>query len=540
MIKKTVVRVRRQQIGISPRKTLVIDGSHLTVETVTAFVHDHNAVLEVSRIARERVQKGKKYLDAEMRDGRILYGVNTGFGPMASHIINDEQLAELQENLIRSHATGMGEPIPDEYVLATMIVRLNTLAKGFSGVSPELIGQFETLINHRIIPIIPEHGAVGTSGDLVQLAHIALALIGEGDVRYQGKRRPTVEVLAELGIIPHLLHPKEGLALINGTSAMTGVATHATAHANRLLSVGVRLGALALEIVNAFDDSISEHLQNIRPHKGQRAIASALRSIVASSKLMKERESLKKGHETKGEVEKISEEVQQVYSLRCMPQILGPIFDTLMKTRGDVQTEMNSVTDNPIIEWKHKKFLHGGNFHGDYIATAMDQLKAAIVKLTMLAERRTNFFLHDAINKRFKPFLNLKTPGLTLGLQGLQFVATSTTAQSQSLAFPHTIHSIPTNADNQDLVSMGFEASMFAARVMENAYVVLAIELITLAQAVDCAGIESKLSHESRMLFDAVRAVFPKVVEDRVIMHQLPLVTQLLKENTVLDVTWDI
>ena len=525
---------------ILPRKSLVIDGNHLTIETIMAFVNDPKASLEVNRTAQEQIEKSKKFLDTQMHNGRILYGVNTGFGPMASHIINNKQLVELQKNLIRSHAVGMGEPIPDKYVLATMIVRLNTLAKGFSGVSLELIKQFETFINHRIIPIVPEHGAVGTSGDLVQLGHIALALIGEGEVQYHDERRPTADVLVDLGITAHVLGPKEGLALINGTSAMTGIAVHVTAHANRLLSISVRLGALALEIVNAFDDSISEYLQTIRPHKGQRIIANALRSIVASSKLMKDRESLKKRREIVEKVEKISDEVQQVYSLRCIPQILGPIYDTLMKVHGDVQVEINSITDNPIIEWKHKKILHGGNFHGDYIATAMDQLKAAMVKLTMLAERRINFFLHDAINKRFKPFLNLQTPGLTLGLQGLQFVATSTTAQSQSLAFPHTIHSIPTNADNQDLVSMGFESAMFATHVIENAYIVLAIELVTLAQAVDCAGIQKKLSKESHNLFDIIRTIFPKLVEDRVITNQLQIIIKLLKENNTLNINWDL
>ncbi len=539
MIKKTNVRTKSRIISLA-RKPLVIDGNHLTIEDIREFVCNQNMFVEVSSTAYERVQKGKRFLDLEADRGRILYGINTGFGPMASHIINSDQMAELQENLIRSHAVGMGEPIPDEYVLATMIVRLNTLAKGFSGVSLELIRQLEIFITHRIIPIVPEHGAVGTSGDLVQLAHIALALIGEGEVRHHGIRRSTSDVLAELGITPHMLQLKEGLALINGTSAMTGVATHVSAHANRLLSVSVRLGALALEVVDAFDDSISEYLHIIRPHRGQGMIARVLRSIVSSSQLLKNRDTFKKSGVMKSKVEEINEEVQEVYSLRCIPQILGPIFDTFKKVRGEVEIEMNSVTDNPIIEWEHKKFLHGGNFHGDYIATGMDQLKAAMTKLTMLAERRTNFFLHDAVNQRFPPFMNLQTPGLTLGLQGLQFVATSTTAQSQSLAFPHTIHSIPTNGDNQDVVSMGFEAAMFAAHVAENAYIVLAIELITLAQAVDYLNIEQKLSRESRMLFRVLRDIFPKITEDRVIVHELPLVTRLLKETSTLDIDWNL
>lgn len=521
------------------KKTLSIDGNNLTISDIVAFIAKPEAIVKLSNRAKEQIQKGKHFLDTQADNVRILYGINTGFGPMASYIISHDQRTTLQKNLIRSHACGMGESIDDAYVLATMLIRLNVFAKGFSGVSEELAQKLELFINHRIIPIVPEHGAVGTSGDLVQLAHIALTLMGEGEVRYRGELRATSDVLAELGIAPHSLEPKEGLALINGTSAMTGVAAFVSHHANRLLSMAVRNGALALELVHAFDDSISPYLHDKRPHRGQQVIAATLRAITASSQLLKDRDTLRKEKDVKKAVYEIPEEVQQVYSIRCIPQILGPVFDTLIKAKDEIQTEMNSVTDNPVIDWEHKKFLHGGNFHGDYIATAVDQMKAALVKLSMLSERRINFFLHDAINKHFPPFLNMKTPGLTLGLQGLQFVATSTVAQNQSLAFPHTIHSIPTNADNQDLVSMGFDAAMIAMRVIENSYIVLAIELVVLAQAVDISGIRKKLSAESGMLYDRIRSIFPAVIEDRSLAPELRLVVALLKEQGNLDIHWN-
>lgn len=515
-------------------KTLVLNGGDLTIQEISSFIDAPQRVVRIADAALSAVQKSRDFLSRELSK-KIIYGVNTGFGPMASHIVGRDQLLALQKNLIRSHAVGIGEPIKSDYVLAAMIVRLNTLVRGFSGVSPELVEHLRTFINKRIIPVVPEHGAVGTSGDLVQLAHIALALIGEGEVVYHGKRHQTADVLKRLRVPPYELKAKEGLALINGTSVMAGIAALLCEEARHLLGIAVRNGALALELVHGFNDGISEKLHNLRPHPGQALIAKKLRSILSSSRLLRDRGTFQEMFEVTDDVHKIPAEVQEVYSLRCTPQVLGPVFEALMKTWGVVETEINSVTDNPIVDWKHRVILHGGNFHGDYIASAVDQLKIALVKLTMLSERRTNFFLHQAINKYFPPFMNLKKPGLTLGLQGLQFVATSTTAQSQSFAFPHHIHSIPTNGDNQDIVSMGTDAALIAANVIKNARVVLAIELIALAQGVDFLGEKDKLCVSSRELFDGLRGVFPKIVDDRVIVDQLPKVVDFLKKNCGLE-----
>lgn len=499
--------------------TLTLSGKNLTIDTLVDAVENPETKIEIAPASLEDVIHAREFLEHEMTS-RVIYGVNTGFGPMASHIINPQNLAQLQENLVVSHAVGIGNPIPDSYVLAAMIVRLNTLAKGYSGVSVDLIKQLELFINERITPSIPEHGAVGTSGDLVQLAHIALALIGKGTN------------LKKLNIKPYVLKPKEGLSLINGTSVMTGIGALLCHTADQMLSHAVRNGALALELVAAFKDGISEELHEVRPHAGQRKIAKSLRTILASSHLLRERNTLDKnnGH-NQYDVQEIPEDVQEVYSLRCIPQIVGPVLDTLTKVRKDIEIEMNSVSDNPIVDWKHKQFLHGGNFHGDVVSVAIDQLKASLVKLTMLSERRINFFLNKKINKLFPPFLNLNKPGLALALQGLQFVATSTTAQSQSLAYPHNLHSISTNADNQDVVSMGTDGALLAMKVAENAQIVLAIELIALAQAVDIREIRPRLSRESRKLFDALRDVFPAITEDRVLTAELPRVIELLNHE---------
>ena len=494
-------------------KTITLDGNTLTAKSVFDIAYQHYQVT-LSGDAMRRVKKAHDFLLRETGK-KVVYGITTGLGPMASHIIGKNQLVDLQYNLVRSHAVGAGKPIADEFVIASMVDRLNTILKGHSGVLPALVEHLALFINKRIVPIVPRHGAVGTSGDLVQLAHIALALIGEGEVRYKGERLPTAEVSKRLKIKPHRLFPKEGLALINGTSVMTGIASLVVVEAENLLDFATRSGALALELVNGLNDAFSEALHRVRPHAGQREVAARLRDLLSSSRLLTDRYQLQSRVSVIDNVYVTPEHIQEVYSFRCIPQILGPILDIIRKVTGEVRVELNSVTDNPIIDLKEGTFLHGGNFHGDYIASGMDQLKIGLVKLTILSERRINFFLNKNVNQTFTPFLNLKQPGLTLALQGVQFVATSTTAESQSLAYPHSLHSISTNADNQDVVSMGTDAAIIAHHVVENAYVVLAIELLTLAQAVDLISASDKLSAESKKLYRFVRTHIASVVEDR-------------------------
>lgn len=510
---------------------IILDGKNLTVEEIGTLIRTPTLPVKIAEEALGCIEKSRRFVEQAMKQ-KIIYGINTGFGPMASHILGEENLIALQANLIRSHAVGMGKPLPEAYVLAAMIVRLNTLSRGFSGVSLALLRRLETLINNRAIPIVPEHGAVGTSGDLVELAHIASALMGEGELFFQGQRQPAGAVLRALSLEPYLLQPKEGLALINGTSVMAGIGAILCLHARRLLQLAVRTGALALELVGGFSDGISERLHEMRPHRGQIAVARWLRDLLSSSQLLKNRVAFQESVEINSHgIQEIPDSVQEVYSLRCIPQILGPVFDAVEAVQRTVETEINSVTDNPIADWEQGVFLHGGNFHGDYIASTLDRLKAALVKLTMLSERRINFFLNANVNKRFPPFLNLKKPGLTLALQGLQFVATSATARSQSLAFPHHIHSIPTNADNQDIVSMGTDAALLTAQVVENAYAVLAIELVTLAQTVDILSCREELAQPSRELFDQIRATSSRIEDDRSLSAELHQLIDLVKSQ---------
>ncbi|MDR3642059.1 MAG: aromatic amino acid ammonia-lyase [Candidatus Doudnabacteria bacterium] len=513
-------------------KSFFINGHTLNPRSLATFTASHRQHIEINSSALNKAEIGHRFLaDTVEKNNRVIYGINTGFGPMANYILAHGQIEDLQKNLILSHAAGLGEKLPDEYVLAAMVVRLNTLVLGHSGVSPELLKRLEQFINLRIIPVVPKHGAVGTSGDLVQLAHIALAIIGQGEVVYKNQRQKTAAVLKQLGIKPYKLKPKEGLALINGTAMMTGIAALLCVETADILSLAVRNGCLALELVKAYSDSFGPVIHQLRPHPGQSAIAKTMRTVLANSQLIRNRDGLNKQANQSKEVHKISDSVQEFYSMRCLAQVLGPAYDTLSHTWKTTEIEVNSVTDNPIVDWEHKTFLHGGNFHGDYIAVAMDQLKMSLVKLTMLSERRLNFFLNNKINQTFPPFLNLDTPGLTLGLQGLQFVATSTTAHSQTLAYPMNLHSIPTNGDNQDIVSMGSDAALLTGEVLENARIVLGIELFALCQAVDFLKVKNRLSKQSRNLYGFVRENAEKVTADRSLSLELQSFLAKLKTS---------
>src|SRR3989338_7721376 len=328
--------------------SIFLTGQDLTIEMVDQIIRDCKVLIDIGIDAKKVMKKSRLFLENTLSE-RIIYGVNTGFGPMARHIINSENLEELQANLIYSHAVGMGQAIKKEYVLAAMLVRLNTLCEGYSGVSLELVEHLRNFVNNRIIPIIPEHGAVGASGELVQLSHIALALIGYGGVIYRDSPMPAAEALQRTNLKSYRLKAKEGLSLINGTSVMTGIGALICIEANKLLGIAVCLGALALEVVHAYDDSLSELLHATRPHHGQKIIAGSLRKILASSGMLRKREDLHRLNKTKKKVIEISDNVQEYYSLRCIPQILGPIFDILTKVKKEVNVEMNSATDNPIV-----------------------------------------------------------------------------------------------------------------------------------------------------------------------------------------------
>ena len=466
----------------------------------------------------------------EFAKDKVIYGINTGFGPMAQWRVDDRFLTDLQYNIIRSHSTGAGAPLPDIYVKAAMIARLGTFLQARSGVHPELVQLLAEFINRGIYPFIPEHGSVGASGDLVQLAHMALTLIGEGTVHYRGEWRDTAEVLRENQLKPFGIHIREGLSATNGTSVMTGIATVNQFYAEALLDWATIASVWMNEIAESFDDMMAVELNEVRRHEGQQAIAERMRKLADGSRRLQKREHELYDPERNGD--KVFEhKVQAYYSLRCTPQILGPVYETLRNTRRILEDEINSACDNPIVDPVSKNVYHGGNFHGDYISLEEDKVKIATVRLAMTAERQLNYLFHDRINGILPPFLNLGTLGLNYGMQACQFTATSTTAECQTLAMPNYVHSIPNNNDNQDIVSMGTNTALLCKKVIENTFQVTSILFIALAQATDCLGIAGELSPATRRQYDRIRELVPAFVDDTPFYKEIAAVEDYLKNN---------
>ena len=486
-----------------------------------------NETIELDQSLLQRVNESFSFLK-EFSKNKVIYGVNTGFGPMAQFKISDEDTHQLQYNLIRSHSSGIGNPLPADEVKACMLARLNTLSLGNSGVHESVVNLLKELINRDITPLIFEHGGVGASGDLVQLAHLALVLIGEGEVFYKGERKSTKEVFETEGLEPIQVEIREGLALMNGTSVMSGIGIVNAYKANQLTEISIKLSCAINEIVQAYDDHLSEALNGTKLHIGQQKIAEKMRNHLADSKLIRKRADHLYTHFE--EQEKVfKEKVQEYYSLRCVPQILGPVLDTLEYTEKVLENEINSANDNPIINVKDQHVYHGGNFHGDYISLEMDKLKIVVTKLTMLAERQLNYLLNSKINEILPPFVNLGKLGFNFGMQGVQFTATSTTAESQMLSNPMYVHSIPNNNDNQDIVSMGTNAAVICRKVIENAFEVLSIEAITIVQAIEYLDFKDKISSSTKELYDEIRKIIPAFSSDMVMYPYLEEVKKYLK-----------
>ncbi len=488
---------------------------------------NENKKIELDEALLARVNESFQFLK-EFSKNKVIYGVNTGFGPMAQFKISDEDTHQLQYNLIRSHSSGMGNPLPADEAKACMLARLNTLSLGKSGVHESVVNLLKELINREVTPLIFEHGGVGASGDLVQLAHLALVLIGEGEVFYKGERKSTKEVFESEGLKPIQVEIREGLALMNGTSVMSGIGVVNAHKANQLTDISVKLSCAINEIVQAYDDHLSEVLNGTKLHTGQQKIAEKMRDHLSDSKLIRKRADHLYTHFE--EQEKVfKEKVQEYYSLRCVPQILGPVLDTLEYTEKVLENEINSANDNPIINVEDQHVYHGGNFHGDYISLEMDKLKIVVTKLTMLAERQLNYLLNSKINEILPPFVNLGKLGFNFGMQGVQFTATSTTAENQMLSNPMYVHSIPNNNDNQDIVSMGTNAAVICRKVIENAFEVLTIEAITIVQAIEYLGFQDKISSATKELYDEIRKIIPAFSDDMVMYPYLEEVKKYLK-----------
>ncbi|MDR1203342.1 MAG: aromatic amino acid ammonia-lyase [Tannerellaceae bacterium] len=510
-------------------KNIIIQSdTKLSLEEIKVLLLEEGKLV-LSEDILSKITSCYSFLKDFSRD-KVIYGINTGFGPMAQYRIDDDSLRRLQYNIIRSHATGAGSPLPPLYVKAAMIARLITFLQGYSGVHADIVRLLTEFINRDIIPYIPEHGSVGASGDLVQLAHIALTLIGEGEVFYEGKLRASAEVLEENRLKPFEIYIREGLSVTNGTSVMTGIGLVNLIYAKRLLTWGVIASVMMNEIASSYDDFMSDVLNGAKNHEGQRKVAEMMRFWIEGSTSVRKRENELFGKNN----ERIFEhKVQPYYSLRCVPQIVGPVWDELENAEKVLINELNSACDNPIVDPETKNVYHGGNFHGDYVSFEMDKLKIAVTKLTMLAERQLNYLCHDRINGILPPFLNMGVLGLNYGLQAAQFTATSTTAECQTLSNPMYVHSIPNNNDNQDIVSMGTNSALLAKTVIENSFQVLAIHFMAIVQAVDCLKIQGRLAPRTQQIYTEIREFFPTFVEDMPKYKEIEAVIAYLKRKEI-------
>lgn len=447
--------------------TLKLNGHSLRLNDIVNVARKGQEV-ELDDSAIAFVERGSAMVASWVREGKSIYGVTTGFGDLASTAIPPEKSEELQVNLLKSHACGVGDPFPEDVTRAIMLLRVNTLIRGFSGISLKTLRQLVSFLNMGIHPVIPEQGSVGASGDLCPLSHLGIALLGLGDVIFKGKRMPASQALHDAGLEPVRLGPKEGLALNNGTTVMTAVGALALHDALDLLPLADVAAALSLEALKGVPYAFDPRTHELRPHEGQQIVAKNIRVLTESSEII---ETYK------------HDKVQDAYSLRCVPQVHGASRDALDYVLNKIQIEINSVTDNPLIFPAEGEAISGGNFHGQPIALAMDFLGIALSEIGNISERRVARLVDHKLSG-LPPFL-ISESGVNSGFMIPQYVAAALVSENKGLSHPSSVDSIPTSANQEDHVSMGMYAARKASRILENVRNILAIEFLTAAQGLD-------------------------------------------------------
>jgi len=505
-------------------KALHINGNDLTLEEVgeVALIGDRRPVL-LAPDAREAVDSARAVVDAVVAKNQLAYAITTGVGQLSDVRIAGDQIRELQVNLVRSHAAGVGEPLSVAETRAMMLLRANSLAKGCSGVRPVVIDTLCEFLNRGVTPMVPSQGSVGASGDLAPLAHLALALIGEGEcIDDKGARIAAADALKRAQIKPLVLEAKETISLINGTQGMLAVGTLALLAAEILVDTADVLGALCCDALKGTDVAFDERIHKARPHSGQLKSAANLRRVLEGSQI-------RESHRDCGKV-------QDAYSLRCIPQVHGAARDTLAHCREVFEVEVNSAVDNPLVFVRDASqaegdIISGGNFHGQPLAFALDFLAIALTALAGISERRLERLVNPALNEGLPPFLAAGA-GLNSGFMLPQVTAASLVSENKVLAHPASADSITTSGNKEDYVSMGMTAAMKITRIVANTRNVLAIEAMAVAQALDFLA-PLKTSKRGQAAHAAIRAVCPTMVKDRVMYQDFTRLAELIASGKV-------
>lgn len=488
---------------------MALAGQALTLEEIASVAHNHSKVA-IAGEAWPKIRDSRATVEAVVASGETAYGINTGFGKLADVRISHKDLSALQHNLVRSHACGLGESLAEPEVRAMLLLRANVLAKGHSGVRPALLETLVALLNRGIHPVIPSRGSVGASGDLAPLAHLALALIGEGEVFYRGNRVEARCALQAEGIEPLILEAKEGLALLNGTQAMAAAGALALDRALRVTELFDLAGAMSLEALRGTPTAFDERIHAARPHRGQIAAAAHLRHLLAESEI---RESHRHG----------DPRVQDAYCLRCMPQVHGAARGALAHVREVIEIETGSATDNPLIFADGNDILSGGNFHGAPLALGLDYAAIALTDLMSISERRIDRLINPDINEGLPPFLS-DSPGVSSGLMIAHVAAAALLNEAKVFSHPASVDSVPTSGGKEDHVSMGMTSALKLRQVVENAEHVLAIELMSAAQGLDYRQ-PLKAAREVERARLVIREILPRLAQDRVLSGDIEVLT---------------
>lgn len=494
---------------------LKLSGSNLSAHDVVQSIRQNWSVT-LDETQLDKVSQARELVVQLIGQDKPIYGINTGFGLLANTSISMENVAVLQRNLILSHSCGVGEPFSEEVVKAMMILRANALMKGHSGIRPQVIELLVELVNRNVTPLIPSQGSVGASGDLVPLAHMSAVLLGAGQAYYDGKLYSGAEALERAGLTPVVLEAKEGLALINGTQAMTAQGVKALYDGDILLKTADVSSSLTLEALCGIPNAFDERVHALRSHYGQGAVAANLRNLLGASKLVYGRE---------------HEKIQDAYSLRCIPQVHGASKDAYRYVAGVLNTEINSVTDNPILFPEDGDVISAGNFHGQPVALALDFLGIAMAEIGNITERRIERLVNPQLSG-LPPFLS-EASGLNSGYMIIQYTAAALVSENKVLAHPASVDSIPTSANQEDHVSMGSISARKLGSILANVQNIVAIEILCACQGLEFRD-KSKLAPATKAVYDLVRTYVPPLKEDRFLEPEIKVARELVTSGKIL------